>query len=88
VDGTFLLCSAKKLMLQTSLKLSASRNLHWTTRSQFSPFQTLTFRLFSKIRVNTGWRKKNVCFLICLRFLSSGLPQKSTFENLVQSTIC
>jgi len=42
----------EKLILQTVMKLCASRILHWTTRSQFNPFQTLTFRLFSKIPVN------------------------------------
>ena len=42
----------EKLILQTVMKLSASRNLHWTIRSQFSPFHALTFRLPSNIRVN------------------------------------
>jgi hypothetical protein len=39
------------LILQTVMKLSASRNLHWTTRSQFSPFQAVTFTLLSNMRV-------------------------------------
>ena len=42
----------EKLTLQIDIKSSASRNLHWTTRSQFSPFQALTFRLLSNIHVN------------------------------------
>jgi len=29
--------------------------------------------------VHTRWRKKNACFLICLRFLSLGLPQTKVY---------
>ena len=29
----------------------------------------------------TGWRKKNGCFLICLRFLSVGLPQIKSLRS-------
>jgi len=48
-------------------------------------FQVMSFKYYR----NTEWRKKNACFLNgpAISFFGVTSNQKSTFENLVQSTI-
>jgi len=56
----------------------------WWAPNNASKWQmgcNLAFKRLPSICTSTGWRKKNACFLICLRFLSLGLPQIKSLRS-------
>ena len=40
-----------------------------------------SYLIHTHTHTHTGWRKKNACFWICLRFLSLGLPQIKSLRS-------